>query len=152
LGGWGSREIADRFAEYAQVMARRLGDRVRYWITHNEPLVMAMSGHLLGEHAPGIKNPLIALQTGHNLLLSHGLAVAALRSTLPAGAQVGITLNLNPIHPASTSEEDQEAAQRAEALMNGLFLDPLYHGRYPDELGALFGPLAPKISPLKKPG
>lgn len=146
LGGWGNRDTAYRFAEYAQVMASRLGDRVKYWITHNEPLVMAMSGYLLGEHAPGIQDPVTALQAGHHLLLSHGLAVTALRDTLPAEAQIGITLNLNPIHPASEIEEDQRTAQRANALMNGIILDPLFHGHYPDDLLDTFGPLVPMMT------
>jgi beta-glucosidase len=141
LGGWSIRDTAYRFAEYAAIVAKRLGDRVPNWITHNEPMVTALSGHLLGEHAPGIQDPLLALHVGHNLLLSHGLAVEAMRSVLPESAQVGITLNLSPFYPAEDSEEDRLAAQRGDAFLNRLFLDPLFRGRYPDELQAVFGPV-----------
>jgi beta-glucosidase len=139
LGGWPVRDTAYRFAEYAGIVAKRLGDRVPYWITHNEPLVTAMSGHLLGEHPPGIQDPLLALNVVHNLLLSHGLAVEAIRATVPQSAQVGITLNLSPFYPAEDSEDDRLAAQRGDTFLNRLFLDPLFRGRYPDELLAFFG-------------
>jgi beta-glucosidase len=145
-GGWVNRQTASLFAEYAHIVAARLGDRVKYWVTHNEPLVMAMSGHLLGDHAPGIQDPFTALQVGNHLLLSHGLAVEALRAGLPGEAQIGITLNLNPFYPATESREDRLAAGRAEALMNGLFLEPLFHGRMPQELYDLFGPMLPMPS------
>ena len=147
LGGWASRDTAVRFADYTQVIADRLGDRVGYWITHNEPLVMAMYGHLTGEHAPGIQDPGTAFQVGHNLLVSHGMAVSALRSTLPAGAQVGITLNLYPFYPASNSEQDRLATQRVDAAMNGLFLEPLFLGRFPQQLMDMFGPMLPELTP-----
>lgn len=146
-GGWGNRDTANHFADYARVIAERLGDRVKYWITHNEPMVTAMSGHLLGDHAPGIQDPIIALQAGYHLLLSHGLAIEALRSVLPSEAQVGITLNLNPFYPASESDKDRLAAQRGDALLNGLFLEPLFCGHFPAEVSEMIGPLLPVPQP-----
>lgn len=133
-GGWTNRDTANAFAEYAHVVASRLGDRVPYWITHNEPFVAAFLGHFTGEHAPGLQNMPAALMAAHHLLLSHGWAVQALRSVLRPETQVGITLNLSPVHPASPTEADQQAAQIFDAATNRLFLDPLFKGSYPADL------------------
>ncbi len=144
-GGWTNRETTDHFAAFAAVVAQRLGDRVKDWITHNEPMVAAMSGHFLGEHAPGLQDPIAALQAGHHLLLSHGKAVQALRANLPQEARIGITLNLNPVHPASQADEDRLAAERMDIVLNQLFLEPLFHGNYPENVLQLFGPLFPSL-------
>jgi beta-glucosidase len=146
-GGWSNRETAFHFAEYARLMGMRLGDRVKAWITLNEPGVAALAGHFFGEHAPGLKDPFIAFQAVYNLLVGHGLALEALRSTLPANSQIGIALNLSPIHPASTSEADQLAAHRIEAVMNRLFIDPLCFGRFPQEVQEAIGLFLPTIIP-----
>jgi len=146
-GGWGHRDTARHFAEYAHVVAERLGDRVACWITHNEPFVTVILGHLLGEHAPGLQDPFVAFQAAHHLLLSHGYAVEALRAATRRPLQIGITLNLNPVHPASDSEEDRLAATRIDGLLNRLFLDPLFLGRYPEDIQALLGPLFPQPQP-----
>jgi len=146
-GGWARRETAEHFAEYARVVAERLGDRVTDWITHNEPYVTAVNGHLSGEHAPGKRNPFIVLPVAHHLLLSHGYAVEALRAACRRPVRVGIALNLNPIYPASDSEKDLRAAARFDGMLNRMFLDPLLRGRYPDDMRALFGWLFPKIRP-----
>lgn len=146
-GGWPNRQTTDAFADYAAVIARRLGDRVAYWITHNEPWVAAMAGHFTGEHAPGIQDPFAALQSVHHLLLSHGKALQALRSELPAGKPIGITLNLSPVHPASNTPEDQAAAHLFDAVLNRSFLDPLLYGHYPQELLEALGPFFPPIEP-----
>jgi beta-glucosidase len=143
-GGWPNRDTAHLFAAYTESVARALGDRVRHWITHNEPAVPAYAGHLTGEHAPGVRNPRMAYQTVHNLLLSHGLALEVLRSVSP-GSQVGITLNLFPIHPASDSPEDIEAARNLDGIDNRMFLDPIYRASYPADIISLLGPLAPTI-------
>src|SRR5215831_14576311 len=92
-GGWPARETAEAFVEYADVVAARLGDRVRFWMTHNEPWVHAWIAHAWGEHAPGRTSEADAVATAHHLLLSHGWAVDAIRRAAP-GAQVGIVLNL----------------------------------------------------------
>jgi len=140
-GGWANRDTALHFAEYSQVVAARLGDRVKHWITLNEPSVSSFLGYLQGIHAPGLQDPFQAIQAVHHLMLAHGLAVEALRAVLPAGAQIGITINLSPVHPASDSEADLQAARRADLVLNRLFLDPPLKGCYPDELLALLGPL-----------
>jgi beta-glucosidase len=136
-GGWRNRDTAAAFADYAGIVAARLGDRVRHWITHNEPQVVTNAGHLTGEMAPGVRDLAAWWPVSHHLLLAHGLAVPVLRAASAAGAQVGITLNLSPKVPASASAEDQRAAPLGDALFNRWFLDPLFRGTYPDEAAAL---------------
>ncbi|HMQ35309.1 MAG TPA: GH1 family beta-glucosidase [Chloroflexaceae bacterium] len=145
-GGWASRDTAHAFAAYAEAVVRRLGDRVRHWITHNEPWVVAFPGHYEGRHAPGVRDLRTALAVAHNLLLSHGLAVPALRAGSP-GAEVGITLNFSPARPASASPEDAEAARRFDDALNHWFLDPVYGRGYPAELARRYGELMPAIAP-----
>ena len=142
-GGWVNRETANAFAEYTDVVARRLGDRVHYWITHNEPAVAAFHGHMWGEHAPGARNPIMAYQAAHYLLLSHGLATQALRAVSP-DARVGITLNLFPSEPASNSPEDV-AALAERRLPKPLVSGPVFHARYPDDILRLLGSYMPKV-------
>ncbi len=133
-GGWPRRETAGYFGDYAAVLARRLGDRVTCWITHNEPMITAFLGYLTGEHAPGKRNPFAALAAVHHVLLSHGLAVQALRASSKLPLQVGIALNLAPVYPASDSERDRQAARLPDGIGNRLFLDPILKGSYPDDL------------------
>jgi beta-glucosidase len=133
-GGWASRDTAARFAEYAELTAGRLGDVVSAWITHNEPWVVTFLGHAHGEMAPGVRDWATALRVAHHLLLAHGLAVTALRSTLPAGTQVGITLNLYPAYPATDAPEDADAARLADGHQNRWFLEPVLAGRYPADM------------------
>ncbi|MCM8746175.1 GH1 family beta-glucosidase [Thermomicrobium sp. CFH 73360] len=135
-GGWAERATAEAFAAYADVVARRLGDRVRYWITHNEPWVVAYLGHYQGVHAPGIQDLATAVRVSHHLLLSHGLATQAIRAA-SRQAQVGITLNLSPVMPASEEELDRQAAQRFDGLLNRWFLDPVFGRGYPSDVREL---------------
>jgi beta-glucosidase len=125
VGGWAVRDTAERFAEYAALMADELGDLVAAWITHNEPWVVAFLGHAEGVKAPGIRDWPTALRVSHHLLLSHGLAVPALQSSAP----VGITLNLAPVR-----SDDAAAAARMDGYMNRWFLDPLLRGSYPADM------------------
>jgi beta-glucosidase len=133
-GGWGERDTAARFAEYASLVGERLGDRVPMWTTLNEPWCAAFLGHASGEHAPGRTDPELALRAAHHLLLAHGLAADALRATLPAAAQVSITLNLRAVLPGATSVEATDAVRRIDGLANRLFLDPLFRGSYPADV------------------
>jgi beta-glucosidase len=143
-GGWGERETAKRFAEYAAIVADELGDAVSQWITHNEPWVVAFLGHAYGTKAPGLRHWPTALRASHHLLLSHGLALQALRATLGELAEVGIALNQFPIHPAGPGEADRDAARRMDGHLNRWFLDPLLRGSYPADMlacyEALYGP------------
>jgi len=129
-GGWPARATAFAFADYADQVARRLGDRVRFWVTHNEPWCVATLGYEEGAHAPGGRNPQDGLRAAHHLLLSHGLAAERIRAVAP-GAQVGIVLNLSPGWPATDSEADRDAARQFDGLFNRWYLDPLFRGRYP---------------------
>jgi beta-glucosidase len=140
-GGWANRDTAGRFADYAEAVYRALGDRVAMWITHNEPWVVAFLGHFKGEHAPGETNLDTALAAAHHILLSHGLAVDAYRSTGLA-APIGITLSLWPTIPASDREEDADAARVADGFHNRWFLDPLFRARYPEDMIDLFTSVA----------
>jgi beta-glucosidase len=137
-GGWPARETAYRFAEYAGVLGKAYGDRIQYWITHNEPFVTAFLGYYLGIHAPGIQDMTATLQSIHHLLLSHGLSVQELRRCTKPGAQIGAAINLSPVMPASEDELDLQAASRYDALLNRMILDPLFFSRYPDELESNF--------------
>jgi beta-glucosidase len=132
-GGWTNRATAFAFAEYADAVSRRLGDRVKHWITHNEPWCASMVSNLKGVHAPGIRDGAIAVSTSHHLLLSHGLAVPIVRSQSP-GAKVGITLNLSPSVAASPSEPDVDAARHYDGYLNRWFLDPVFRGAYPADM------------------
>ena len=114
-GGWPARDTAKAFADYAETVARSLGDRVKHWMTLNEPFVSAIEGHYQGEHAPGHQDTGEAVATTHHLLVAHGLAVPVIRRDSP-GAQVGIVLNYSPAYPASDREEDMVAAQMSDAL------------------------------------
>jgi beta-glucosidase len=143
-GGWANRDTAARFAEFAAIAGEAFGDRVPRWITLNEPWVSAHVGYRDGRHAPGIRDAAQAVAANHHLLLAHGRAVAALRSTAPSG-QVGITLNLAVVRPA-TPEASGHAAL-LEARQNGAYLDPIFHGRYPELLDG-----DPAFSPAAVPG
>ena len=131
LGGWANREIVNWFADYAQVVAGRLGDRVRLWATLNEPWVFTFLGYVYGHHAPGMRDLWAGFRAVHHALLAHGEAVVRLRSVLPNSAQLGIVLNLAPQHPATNSEEDKAAAERVHTINNALFVEPVLKGRYP---------------------
>jgi beta-glucosidase len=134
-GGWATRSTAESFLEYTDAVSRRLGDRVRHWITHNEPWCSSLLGYQTGRHAPGLTDWDAALAASHHLLLSHGWAVPIIRANSP-GAQVGITLNLCPAVPASPSEADQDATRHFDGYFNRWFLDPLIRGQYPDDMVA----------------
>lgn len=131
LGGWPNRDTAYAFAEYARVITESLSDRVKVWMTQNEPWVSAMAGHFAGEHAPGQKDMLSGFKALHHLFLSHGLAAEAIRASARQPVKVGITLNLNPIHPASSSKKDVAAAARMDTALNRLQLDPFLKGTSP---------------------
>jgi beta-glucosidase len=133
-GGWTSRETSERFAEYAGIVYEALGDSVRLWITLNEPWVSAWMGHGTGVHAPGIKDVSKALAATHHLLLGHGLALENMRSLDLGDNQLGITLNLSPVRPASDAPADAEAARRVNGNANRLYLDPLFRGNYPQDM------------------
>jgi beta-glucosidase len=137
-GGWPARTTAAAFVEYADLMTRGLGDRVRHWITLNEPFVSAMVGYLEGRHAPGHTDLGEALAAAHHLLLAHSWAVPLVRQNVP-GAEVGISLNLAGQTPASPSFADRAAAWQRDGVVNRWFLDPLAGRGYPADIVAHYG-------------
>ena len=140
-GGWPERATADAFAHYAEVVGRRLGDRVHSWITLNEPWCSAFLGYHTGEHAPGRRGARLALRAAHVLLLAHGRAVQVLRSTSPR-ARVGIVLNPTHVEAATDGPDDAAAARRLDGYHNRWFLDPLYGRGYPADMVEHFAPHA----------
>jgi beta-glucosidase len=133
-GGWPVRETALRFADYAELAHAALGDRVRHWTTLNEPWCSAWLGYHTGEHAPGRRNFADAMHAVHHLLLGHGLAAQRLRAAGGPELELGITLNLGNTSAASDAPEDEAAARRADGMGTRLYLDPLVHGRYPEDV------------------
>jgi beta-glucosidase len=131
-GGWPARLSAQAFVEYADVVSRRLGDRVRKWITLNEPWCSSILSYYLGVHAPGRRDLGEAMAATHHLLLAHGWAMPVIRRNSP-GCQAGITLNLGQQIPASDSEADALAARLADGMLNRWFLDPISGRGYPQD-------------------
>ncbi|WP_435057046.1 GH1 family beta-glucosidase [Streptomyces sp. bgisy060] len=133
-GGWPERGTAERFAEYAGIVADAVGDRVKRWTTLNEPWCSAFLGYGSGVHAPGRTDPVASLRAAHHLNLGHGLAVQALRAGLPADRQIAVSLNLHEIRPLSGSAEDLDAVRRIDAVGNRIWLGPMLEGGYPEDL------------------
>jgi len=144
LGGWPNRDVVSWFTEYAGVVFERLGDRVTYWATHNEPFVVAFSGYGGGGFAPGISSFPQALQATHHLLLSHGKTVQLYRQ-LGYPGKIGIVLNLATFHPKTDNPADFSAARRMEDFINNLFLDPIFKGCYPENFMQWIGDMAPEV-------
>src|SRR5579859_6997902 len=144
-GGWIVRDTAYAFADYAEVVARRLGDRVHWWLTQNEPWCSAYLGYAQGIHSPGLRDKQLAVNAGHHLLLAHGLAVPRLRAHLPSQAQVGIALDFYPVYAADDRPETLLAVKRADTFRNRWFLDPPFRGYYPDDLFSDLGVAPPPI-------
>ena len=144
-GGWENRATCDAFADYAEVVARRLGDRVGHWITHNEPWVVSFLGHLDGVHAPGRTDLRAALSASFHVLLSHGMAVPRIRSA-SKGAEVGITLNLGLGRARTDAPADLDAIRAVDGYFNRWFLDPLYGKGFPADMVAQYGDAMPEVS------
>jgi len=134
-GGWTSRSVVDAFVEYSEAVAGRLGDRVDRWVTHNEPWCASILGYALGQHAPGRTSWPDALVASHHMLLSHARAVPIIRSNSPS-AKVGIVNLMSHCVPASPSEADHDAARQFDGELNRWYLDPIYRGRYPEDVVA----------------
>ena len=134
-GGWPDRDTAHRFADYAALVHDALGDVVKHWITLNEPKVSSHAGYGSGIHAPGIQDLDQRNRAAHHLLLAHGLGLQVLRAGRhQAGQQVGITLDVSPVVPASDSAEDVAASRRVDGDGHRMFLDPLLRGAYPADV------------------
>ena len=143
-GGWSQRENLPYFADYAAILVKRLGDRVRKWATFNEPAVIAFLGYESGEHAPGVKDIKLARQVAHNLMLAHGMAAQAIRAINPA-LEVGIVINLWPSEPPSDSAADTAAAELKWNSTETNFMHPLFRGYYHQDLLDAAGDTLPDI-------
>jgi beta-glucosidase len=130
-GGFAEREMVGWFADYAAILASRLGDRVRDWMTLNEPAVFAFLAHADGIHAPGRRDWPAAMRVADNQLRAHVAAAEAIRAAAP-GARIGIALDVNHAVPATDSERDRAAAEQYYAARDAWFLDPLFGRGYPD--------------------
>ncbi|WP_410567473.1 GH1 family beta-glucosidase [Amycolatopsis sp. cmx-4-61] len=138
-GGWPERDTAYAYAEYAAVVAARLGDRVRDWSTINEPLCAAWLGYLEGRFAPGVKDLKQAVAASHHLLLAHGLGVEAVRAHAARPASIGLVCNLSGIEAASDRDEDVAAARRMDGHVNRWWLDPANGRGYPADMLEVYG-------------
>lgn len=149
-GGWSNRDTASRLADYATIVAERLGDRVELWMPLNEPVVATMFGHAVGTHAPGEVLGFGALPIAHHMLLGHGLATRALREAGMTG--IGIANNHQPVWAAGDSPDDHAAAELYDLLTNRLFADPILTGRYPDGFAeAMPGPVDDDLKIISTP-
>ena len=144
-GGWPVRDTVDAFTEYTEVVVGRLGDRVRHWITQNEPWVISWLGYGLGVHAPGRTSDSDALAAGHHILLAHGRAAEVLRREAP-DSEVGIAVDLVPMYPFSDTEADIEAAHREDGFRNRWFLDPVLGRGYPEDMLERYAEILPPIA------
>ncbi len=133
IGGWGNRDVTDYFEQYARILYKEFGEKVRQWVTFEEPFCTAFIGNYLGTYAPGLKDFSTALLVSYNLLLAHGKAVKACHDMLP-GAKIGIALNLSDCKSATDNKLDIEAAIRADGYRNRWFLDPMYKGSFPQDM------------------
>jgi beta-glucosidase len=143
-GGWRNRETVEAFGAYTDALTRRIGDRVNHWITINEPWVAGFLGHLLGIHAPGLRDMKAATAASHNLLRAHGRGMEIVRANVD-DAKTGITLNLAPVYPYGDSEADADAQRRMDGQLNRWFLDPVFRGHYPEDILRELGPMGPEI-------
>jgi beta-glucosidase len=129
-GGWPVRSVAEAFADYARIVAERLGDRVRHWATINEPYVVANHGYLTGEHAPGRSSLADSLAASHHVLLGHGLALAQIRS-VDSTLQAGIVINFTPVTPVGSSPAALDRQQLVDEIENRWYIDPIAGNGYP---------------------
>ncbi|MGQ0847589.1 MAG: GH1 family beta-glucosidase [Actinomycetota bacterium] len=132
-GGWANRATVDAFSRYTEVLAEAFGDRVKRWITHNEPWVATVLGHIEGVFAPGLTDWGNGLTAGHHILLSHGRAVPIIRALSP-GAEIGIALDCRPSTPASDRLSDIAADVHFDGFRNRWFFDPVFGKGYPDDM------------------
>ncbi len=147
-GGWFNRDTAFRFADYADHVGAALGDRVKLWMTLNEPFIHTVYGHAFGMHAPGEARMMGALPTAHHQLLGHGLAVAALRAR--SASPIAIANNHTPVRVIGDTDADRAAAATYDALHNRLFVEPLLGMGYPEgfELPVRDGDLEAIAAPI----
>ena len=150
--GWLNPEITNSFAEYAEVCFKHFGNRVKNWITINEPWVVAILGYGQGVFAPGRVSKTEPYLVAHNELLAHAKAVQIYREKYQAEqkGKIGISLNCDWREPLTDTPEDQQAAQRALLFFAGWFADPIWFGDYPEEMRSRIGHKLPQFTPEEK--
>lgn len=136
-GGWESKKVVELYVGFAEKCFELFGDRVKFWTTHNEPMVVVEGEYLFQFHYPNIVDGKKAVQVAYNLNLASAKAIQAFRKLNIADAQIGTILNLTPTYAASDAPEDQEAARIAELWNNKMFLEPAIYGHFPAELEEL---------------
>jgi len=146
-GGWTNRDTASAFADYAEIAARHLGDRVEHWLTHNEPWCTAFLGYGIGIHAPGIQDTQAAVNVAHHVMVSHGLALPRIRACTKPTTQLGIAINLYPVYGVDDHPDTLHAVKMMNDFKNGWFLDPIFKGQYPERLFENFQVSPPPILP-----
>ncbi len=144
-GGWPNRATAHAYVNYADVVTQKLGDRVKNWMTFNEPWVFTFLGYGMGIHAPGRTDLKAAVQAVHHFLLAHTRAMSVIRHNGDAQTRIGLVMNPNWSDPASDSDADKAAARRWMGFFNDWFLDPIYKGDYPDFMKEVFADFLPEI-------
>lgn len=137
MGGWTNPDMPRYFMEYARIVMDAFHDRVKKWITLNEPYCAAFLGNYEGRQAPGLRDFSAAVQVSYHLYVGHGLAVEYFRKQGYEG-EIGITLNLMGRLPLTDSEEDRAAAVRADGYLNRWFAEPIVFGRYPEDMVELY--------------
>jgi beta-glucosidase len=145
-GGWANRDTCAYFADYSAIVSRRLGDRVKNWMTLNEPWVVASLGNKTGEMAPGFRDEKLFLQVSHNLLVAHGLSMQALRADRP-DSKVGIVLSLSPSEPETDSPQEFAMADGNWRTDGAMFLDPLFRAHYDPLFMQRYAHIVPEIKP-----
>lgn len=145
-GGWLNRDAIAAFCDYTDVVTQRLGDRVKHWLTLNEPTVHAYLGYWTGNHAPGEQSVQKSFQVLHHILVAHGQAVPIVRANA-AGARVGLAHSLNVYHPVDDREESYRASQRFDGVWNRMVVDAVAKETYPADIIELLGQHAPEILP-----
>ncbi|MDR0503816.1 MAG: beta-glucosidase [Treponema sp.] len=143
-GGFANRDCAGYFCDYTDKVTSHFGDRIKNWITINEPWVYSFCGHLYGVHAPGVRDTGAALSVAHNVLLAHGMSLPIIRKNVP-GAKAGIANNIAWVESAGSRQEDTEAAKRWDMAFNRWFTDPLFGKGYPEEMVRWYGKNMPGI-------
>ncbi len=129
-GGFANPQVVDWFADYSSLLASRLGDRVKDWMTFNEPAVFAFLGHADGIHAPGLRDWPTAMRVADNELRAHVAATQAIRARI-RDAKIGVAIDVNQVSPATGSERDRIAAGSWSSARDAWFLDPLFGRGYP---------------------
>lgn len=141
-GGWANRDTCAAFADFTEIITRRIGDRVHSVATLNEPWCIAFLAHYLGQHAPGLRDVRATGRAMHHVMLAHGLAMERLRDL--GQPNLGIVLNFDYAQPASDAPQDIAAAALADATFNRWFVEAITRGAYPEETLALLGAHMPK--------